>query len=62
MPPNCSLCNDTGVIVTGNNDLPCTCKAGDTARFNSNGKNVSGAEVKKELGYNSETYVGKTQA
>lgn len=32
--PNCSKCNDTGVIETGNNDLPCSCPAGGKALFN----------------------------
>ena len=31
---HCPLCNDTGVIETGNNDLPCKCPKGDTAEFN----------------------------
>jgi hypothetical protein len=63
MPAKCSKCNDTGVIVTGNNDLPCTCEAGDTARFNSWNSDkqmtetVSGAQLKKELNYNSSTVV-----
>lgn len=30
----CTRCNDTGVIETGNNDLPCDCEAGQTAVFN----------------------------
>jgi len=46
---NCSRCKDTGVIDTGNNDLPCHCGAGDTAQFNVAGVRgpISGAEVKK---------------
>lgn len=46
--PKCVLCGDTGVIVTGNNDLPCDCPAGQTALFNDamvDGP-VTGAEVK----------------
>ena len=31
---SCKKCNGTGVIETGNNDLPCDCRQGDTARFN----------------------------
>lgn len=31
----CKFCKDTGVIETGNNDLPCDCVAGETALFNS---------------------------
>lgn len=31
---HCPKCNDTGVIETGNNDLPCDCSFGDTALFN----------------------------
>jgi hypothetical protein len=30
----CKKCNDTGIIETGNNDLPCECSAGDVALFN----------------------------
>ena len=30
----CSACRDTGVYETGNNDFPCSCKAGATAKFN----------------------------
>ncbi|MEK7173257.1 MAG: hypothetical protein AAB740_04785, partial [Patescibacteria group bacterium] len=33
----CTKCNDTGVIETGNNDLPCDCPAGDEALFNEMG-------------------------
>jgi hypothetical protein len=47
--PNCKKCNDTGVIETGNNDLPCDCPAGDTALFNTCGVEgaVTGAEMKR---------------
>lgn len=43
----CPTCNGTGVNETGNNDLPCDCPAGATARFNVAGVkgDVSGAEV-----------------
>ncbi len=42
-------CGGTGVIETGNNDLPCDCPAGDRARFNVAGVRgtISGAEVKR---------------
>mgnify|MGYP001560599678 CR=1 FL=1 len=45
----CTKCNDTGVIETGNNDLPCDCPAGDEALFNEMGVigPVTGAEVKR---------------
>ena len=32
--PNCTMCNDKGYIDTGNNDDPCTCPLGLTAKFN----------------------------
>lgn len=54
--PKCTRCNDTGVIETGNNDLPCTCSAGDTALFNIaqvSGRPVTGAEVKRHYLNNS---------
>ncbi|MDO8583741.1 MAG: hypothetical protein Q7R83_01020 [bacterium] len=49
--PNCTRCNDTGVIETGNNDLPCDCPAGDTAFFNEAGVKgpVTGAEIKRHF-------------
>ncbi len=34
----CPECNDTGVVETGNNDLPCDCPAGDDAVFNVAGR------------------------
>lgn len=34
MPFKCEKCQDTGIIDTGNNDLPCDCAAGDRAEFN----------------------------
>lgn len=30
----CNQCNDTGIIETGNNDLPCDCPAGNEVLFN----------------------------
>ncbi len=46
--PSCKKCNDTGVIETGNNDLPCECPAGDKALFNRAGEGqISGAEIKR---------------
>ena len=46
--PKCEKCNDTGVIETGNNGLPCDCPAGATALFNQAGVDgaVTGEEVK----------------
>jgi len=51
MEPKCTKCNDTGVIETGNNDLPCDCSAGDTAVFNHAGVDgpVTGAEVRRHF-------------
>ncbi len=44
---NCPECNDSGVIETGNNDLPCDCPAGDRAKFNVAGRGVqTGRQVK----------------
>ena len=47
---SCPLCNDTGVIETGNNDIPCDCSKGDTAVFNVAGKDglVQGKDIKRE--------------
>lgn len=47
--PKCTNCNDTGVIETGNNDLPCDCPAGATALFNQAGVEgpVTGEEVRR---------------
>lgn len=49
--PKCSLCDDTGVFETGNNDLPCKCPAGQTARFNVAGVTgtVTGAEIEQHF-------------
>jgi hypothetical protein len=47
---SCPKCRGTGVIETGNNDLPCDCPAGDTAKFNVAGMPhpVDGAYLKRE--------------
>ena len=52
--PKCAECNDTGIIDTGNNDLPCDCPAGATALFSVTGmgrtlKNLTGAEVQRHF-------------
>lgn len=46
----CARCKDTGVIDTGNNDLPCDCAQGDCAVFNVAGRAgpVSGLVLKTE--------------
>jgi hypothetical protein len=45
--PTCRDCNNTGVIETGNNDIPCHCPAGNTAVFNCTGEGqLTGAEIK----------------
>lgn len=54
--PACISCNDTGVIDTGNNELPCDqCPKGDTAKFNVAGVKgpITGAEVKRHYLNNS---------
>ena len=53
--PNCNKCQDTGVIDTGNNDLPCECPAGDTAKFNQAGVAgpITGRQVKQHFLNNS---------
>lgn len=44
----CDTCSDTGIIETGNNDIPCDCPAGDTAQFNVAGEGtLTGAEIKR---------------
>lgn len=46
-PVKCTKCGDSGVIETGNNDLPCDCPAGDNAFFNVTGEGkVSGKDLK----------------
>ena len=48
--PNCEDCKDTGVIETGNNDLPCpNCPAGQTAVFNTPEGAKTGAELLARL-------------
>lgn len=56
---NCKHCKDTGIIETGNNDLPCDdCPAGDTAIFNTvGGRKLTGAEVRNT--YNPVRLVGR---
>ena len=46
----CDDCGGTGVIETGNNDLPCKCQAGDLAMFNVAGRSqpVQGHILKSE--------------
>jgi len=47
----CRKCNDTGVIETGNNDLPCDCPAGAKAMFNVCGVKgpVTGEEMRRHF-------------
>lgn len=47
----CKKCNDTGVIETGNNDLPCDCFAGEIAQFNHAGVAgpISGKQIKRHF-------------
>lgn len=45
-PPNCAECKGTGVIETGNNDLPCHCERGNHALFNTERGVETGAEIK----------------
>lgn len=45
-PPRCAECKGTGVIVTGNNDLPCDCEYGAHALFNTERGVETGAEIK----------------
>lgn len=51
LKPQCERCGDSGVIETGNNDLPCECPAGKTALFNEAGVQgpVTGAEVRRHF-------------
>jgi hypothetical protein len=51
----CPTCNGTGIEDTGNNELPCHCPAGKTARFSVAGVNgsVTGEEVTRHLLNNS---------
>ena len=45
--PRCPECHDTGVIETGNNDLPCSCPKGDSALFNTVHGMQTGAQMRK---------------
>jgi hypothetical protein len=47
----CNKCHNTGVIDTGNNDLPCDCEHGTRALFNVAGVDgpVTGQQVKKHF-------------
>ena len=53
MSDACDLCHGTGTIETGNNDLPCSCELGDSARFNvgvpGGVVDMSGAELREHL-------------
>lgn len=58
---NCQRCRDTGVIETGNNDLPCSCPAGETAKFNiveADGP-VTGAELRRHFLNDSPEPIGR---
>jgi len=44
-PTVCARCKGTGIIETGNNDMPCECPAGDEALFNT----VDGLKTGKEI-------------
>ena len=52
---SCSKCAGTGVIETGNNDLPCDCPAGAAAKFNVSApggmRQKTGAEIRQEETY-----------
>lgn len=45
--PDC--CKGSGVIDTGNNDLPCDCPHGDNAVFNSENGPILGRDLRKKL-------------
>lgn len=45
----CPKCRDTGILKTGNNDLPCSCSAGDTATFNTGHGLMTGAALREAL-------------
>lgn len=51
----CKNCNDTGMIETGNNDLPCDCPLGGKAMFNCAGVEglISGEEMRRHFLNNS---------
>ena len=48
---SCSICNDTGIDTTGNNDLPCSYPASNAVMFHIAGVkgDVSGTEVKRHF-------------
>lgn|GEM_PF-3880127 len=46
--PKCKKCGNTGIIKTGNNDLPCDCPAGITV-FSFNPAGVEGPVVNELL-------------
>lgn len=48
-PFRCVRCCDTGVIETGNNDLPCDCAAGDKALFSIGGVSLTGNDVWRSM-------------
>jgi len=43
----CEQCRNTGVVETGNNDLPCSCIWGDKAVFNMGNEKLTGKEIKE---------------
>lgn len=47
----CTRCSNTGIVKTGNNDLPCNCQAGDKALFSVAGADhpVPGRKVRQLL-------------
>ncbi|MDP3779398.1 MAG: hypothetical protein Q8R30_05145 [bacterium] len=53
--PRCVECGDTGIVETGNNDLPCDCPVGDIALFNEAGVEglVTGTEIREHFLNNS---------
>ncbi len=48
---SCPACRDSGIIETGNNDLPCDCPAGRTALFNQAGVRglITGEEMRRHF-------------
>lgn len=58
--PRCEKCGDTGIIETGNNDLPCDCSFGDTALFNIAWVEgpVTGAEMRRHFMNHSPERIG----
>lgn len=43
----CNMCNGTGIIDDRGVPQPCDCAAGNVARFRDNGRDVTGAELKR---------------